>query len=293
MKAITVFTPTYNRAFCLGKLYQSLLCQTDRDFLWLVIDDGSTDDTKELVSRWIAEQKIEIRYLYQENQGMHSGHNAAYSVIDTELNVCIDSDDYLPENAIERILKKWKSSPTEGIAGLIGLDAFQNGNIVGTQIPAHLQKTTVTDLYQKHKVTGDKKLVIKTSVVKEFPLYPVFQNEKLVPLGILYVLIDQKYQWVCTNDVYCIIEYLADGSSQNILKQYQKSPKGFGYARLLEMKYATNFSRTFTRAMHYISSCLFQQKWNFFHQNPQKIITLMALPFGVAFHFYLLYKLRK
>lgn len=293
MKAITVFTPTYNRAFCLEQLYESLARQTDPNFLWLVVDDGSTDGTQSLVNDWIAEQKIEIRYIYQENQGMHSGHNAAYRAIETELNVCVDSDDYMPDNAIELILKKWRSSDTKGMAGLIGLDAFKNGKIVGTKMPENLRETTVTDLYQKHKITGDKKLVIKTSVVKEFPPYPIFPNEKLVPLGILYLMIDQKYQWICTNDVYCIVEYLSDGSSQNIVNQYQKSPKGFGYARLVEMQHSKNFKRTFTRAMHYVSSCLFQRKLNFFNQNPQKTITFIAAPFGILFHFYLLYKIKK
>lgn len=293
MKAITVFTPTYNRAFCLGQLYQSLVQQTNSNFVWLIIDDGSSDATKELVASWIKEEKIEIQYIFQENHGMHSGHNTAYQNITTELNVCIDSDDFMPNNAIELILKRWNETDTTHCAGLIGLDAFKDGTLVGTTIPEEIQKATVTDLYQKYQVKGDKKLVIKTSVVKEFPPYPLYPNEKLVPLGVLYLMIDQKYLWICTNDVYCIVEYLEDGSSKNILKQYQKSPKGFGYSRLIEMRYSKSFTYTFTRAMHYISSCLFQNKVDFFSNNPKKIITVLALPFGIVFHFYLLYKIKR
>lgn len=293
MKTVTVFTPTYNRAFCLNQLYQSLANQTSSDFLWLIIDDGSTDGTKDLVASWIQENKIAIRYIYKENQGMHSGHNAAYAAMDTELNVCIDSDDFMPHDAIELIVQKWKQSDQEGVAGLIGLDAFKDGTLVGSKIPEGIQKTTVTDLYQKHKVTGDKKLVIRTAIVKEFPAYPLYPNEKLVPLGTLYLMIDQRYQWICTNDVYCIVEYLPDGSSRNIVKQYQKSPRGFGYSRLVEMQYSKRFAYTFTRAVHYISSCIFQRKFNIFDQNPKKAVTVLALPFGVLFHFYLLYRIRK
>ena len=88
--------------------YESLKRQTCKDFIWLIIDDGSTDDTKELVDSWILENKVEIRYYYQENQGMHGAHNTAYEKIDTELNVCIDSDDYMPDDAVEKIVSFWK-----------------------------------------------------------------------------------------------------------------------------------------------------------------------------------------
>lgn len=293
MKAITVFTTTYNRAFCLPQLYQSLVNQTSQDFLWLVIDDGSTDDTKQLIEKWISENKIALKYIYQENQGMHSGHNTAYQNIETKLNVCIDSDDYMPTDAVELILKNWNENGNSNLAGLIGLDAHKNGEIVGSKIPSEIKTSPLRELYLQHGVTGDKKVVIRTDVVKEFPLYPIFKEERLVPLGTLYLMIDQKYKWLCTNDVYCIVEYLEDGSSKNILKQYRKSPKGFGYARLIEMKYSKSFTYTFSRAVHYISSCLFQKKYAFFENNPKKAITFFALPFGLVFHFYLLYKLRK
>lgn len=293
MKTITVFTPTFNRAFCLGQLYDSLVRQASCDFLWLIIDDGSTDDTQALVASWIKEGKIEIRYVFQENQGMHGAHNTAYSLMTTKLNVCIDSDDYLPDDAIARILERWKDADRENVAGLIGLDAFKDGSIVGDKIPATVRKATLTDLYQRYKIKGDKKLVIRTSVVKEFPPYPLYPGEKLVPLGVLYLMIDQRYQWICTNDVYCIVEYLADGSSRNILRQYRKSPKGFGYSRLVEMRHSQRFTHAFTRAVHYVSSCLFQRKADFFSQNPKKAVTLLALPVGVLFHLYLLFKTRR
>ena len=90
MITLTVFTPAYNRAYTLHKCYESLLKQTCKDFMWLIIDDGSTDNTKELVEGWIKENKINIKYIYQENQGMHGAHNTAYENIDTELNMCID-----------------------------------------------------------------------------------------------------------------------------------------------------------------------------------------------------------
>ncbi|MCK0156852.1 glycosyltransferase family 2 protein [Cellulophaga sp. F20128] len=292
-KTITVFTPTYNRAYCLDQVYQSLVQQTNQDFKWLIIDDGSTDNTKQLVASWIAEQKISIHYHYQENQGMHSGHNAAYKIIDTELNVCIDSDDFMPDDAVEKILNIWtKRDRNKNLAGIIGLDTFKDGDIV-EKIPEKFKYATLSELEVVNKIGGDKKVVLRTDVVREFPSYPITKEERLVPLGTLYLMIDQKYQYICSNEVLCIIEYLEDGSSKNILRQYKKSPNGFRYSRIIEMKYSNIFSYTFTRAMHYISSCIFTKKWFFTSENPKKGITLLALPFGVLLHIYILFKIRK
>ncbi|HEX9980730.1 MAG TPA: glycosyltransferase family A protein [Flavobacterium sp.] len=295
MKSITVFTPTFNRAYCLKQLYDSLLRQTSADFTWLIIDDGSSDGTQALVESWINEQKVDIRYLYQNNHGMHSAHNTAYKNIQTALNVCIDSDDFMPDNAIALILERWaevQSNPA--IAGIIGLDASKDsGTVVGTGFPDGIRFSTLSELYRIHGVKGDKKLVLRTEVVRKFPLYPLFEGEKLVPLGTLYHMIGQQYKFFCVNDIYCIVEYLPDGSSNNIMKQYKKSPQGFRYARALEMKFSDSFSYTFSRAMHFVSSTLFIGDLAFFRNNPKKMITLLALPFGLALHLYILLKINE
>lgn len=294
MKTLTIFTPSFNRAYCLEQLYNSLIGQTNQDFCWLIIDDGSIDNTEELVQSWINEDKIDIQYHYQANQGMHGGHNSAYKLIETELNVCIDSDDHMPLNAVELILNQWDNIKyNKNLAGIIGLDADKSGKILGTKLPEGVVESTLYDLHHKHKVKGDKKLVLRTSVVKEFPPYPIYENERLVPLGTLYLQIDQKYKYRCANEVYCIVEYLDDGSSRNILKQYKRSPKGFLYARVIEMKYSKSWPHTFTRAMHYVSSCIFIKRWNILSGNPKKLTTTLALPFGIFLHIYILFKIRK
>jgi glycosyltransferase involved in cell wall biosynthesis len=281
MQTLTVFTPTFNRAFCLSNLYNSLANQTSKDFKWLIIDDGSIDNTNELVNIWILQGTINIQYQYQENQGMHGGHNTAYNLIDTELNVCIDSDDYMPDDAVENILKLWENRDLNTpLAGIIGLDAFKDGTII-EKIPKKFKHATLSELEVENKIKGDKKVVLRTEVVKEFPPYPIYKEERLVPLGTLYLMIDQKYQYICTNKVFCIIEYLEDGSSKNILRQYKKSPHGFLYARELEMRYSNSFNYTFTRAMHYISSCIFTKNWFFNKKNPKKGMTMLALPFKI------------
>ncbi|MBI9041554.1 glycosyltransferase family 2 protein [Lutibacter sp.] len=294
LKKITVFTPTFNRAYCLHQLYESLLRQSSKDFCWLVIDDGSTDTTKELVQSWVITAEIEIKYVYQDNQGMHGAHNTAYQLIETELNVCIDSDDYMPDNAIQLILDKWSEvSNKENMAGIVGVDIFKDGKIVGAEIPDKLASSTLYDLYYKYKISGDKKLVLRTEIVKEYPKYPLFGEERFVPLGILYLMIDQQYQLACLNKPLCVVEYLPDGSSRNIFKQYKKNPNGFRYSRIIELKYIKNFKISVLKVLHLISSTLFIGDYQFFKNNPRKWLTFICLPMGLLFHVYILFKIKK
>jgi len=287
MKTITVFTPTYNRGYLLPQLYKSLIVQTNKDFIWLIIDDGSIDDTQELVEKWQEENKVTIQYIYQENQGMHVAHNTAYKNIKTELNVCIDSDDFMPNNAIETILDFWSNNNDKNIAGIIGLDADKKGKIIGTKIPDYLREVTLSELYQKHKVKGDKKLVYRTDIINKYQSYPIFIGEKFVPLDYKYILIDQDYKLLPLNKVLCIVEYLDDGSTQNIFKQYVINPKGFAFSRKVRMKYASNFKELFRNAIHYVSSSILLKNWSFVKESPKKAITILAIPFGILLYFYI------
>ncbi|MEW7291818.1 glycosyltransferase family 2 protein [Aquimarina sp. 2304DJ70-9] len=287
MKTLTVFTPSYNRAYCLDNCYKSLVRQTSNDFVWLIIDDGSSDDTKNVVEGWIKENKIQIQYQYQENQGMHGAHNTAYDLIETELNVCIDSDDYMPDDAVEKIISFWKANGSDQYAGMVGLDAYVSGEVIGTKIPETLRQTTMYDLYNIHNALGDKKIVYRTEVVKKYPKYPLFKGERFVPLGYLYQLIDQDYQLLTLNEVLCIVEYMEDGSSMNMLKQYRRHPNGFAFSRKNRMRLAKTFKDKFKNAIHYVSSSIFIKNWKFISESPKKLITILAIPFGVLLNLYI------
>ncbi|MBF02156.1 MAG: glycosyltransferase [Flavobacterium sp.] len=287
---ITVFTPSYNRAYCLSQVYESLLRQTCKDFIWLIIDDGSSDGTKELVASWINENKITIQYVFQLNQGMHGAYNTAYETIQTELNVCIDSDDYLTDNCIEKIILFWEKYGSNKYAGIVGLDATKDGKVLGKEMPKNRKSATLEDLYYKYKINGDKKLVYRTEIVKKYPKYPIFEGESFVPLGSLYLQIDKDYELLCLNEVLCIVEYLEDGSSLNIFKQYVRHPKGFRYARLIEMQFSNYFKIRWKAAIHYVSCNLFLKEYNFFKNNPYFINTFFAIPFGILLNLYIKYR---
>lgn len=293
MSFLTVFTPAYNRAHTLPRTYESLLRQDCKDFVWLVIDDGSTDNTAELVRDWQTKDNgFEIRYIYKENGGMHTAHNTAYENIDTELNVCIDSDDMLADGAVSYILDLWSKTDRQKYAGIIGLDAnMATGKVIGTDFPETMKETTLTGFYDAGG-SGDKKLVYRTDIMKALPKYPVFEGEKYVSLGWKYLLCDQEYNLITTNKVLCNVEYQADGSSMNMLRQYLKNPKGFAFLRKENMKYNESKKSNFINCIHYVSSSMISRNKKFIAESPKKILTVLALPFGVALTIYIKIKVK-
>lgn len=288
---ITVFTPAFNRAHTIWRTYQSLCRQTCKDFIWMVIDDGSTDNTAELVLKWKENSEFEIIYIYQQNQGMHGAHNTAYQNITTELNVCIDSDDYMPDDAIELITKFWRKIGSDKYAGIIGLDVDLNQQIIGTEFPNNLKETTLTDFYANGG-KGDKKLVYRTEVIKKYPEYPIFDNEKYVGLAYKYMLIDQNYTLLTINKPLVVVEYQQDGSSNNMLHQYWNNPKGFAFYRKTEMVLAPTLKRRFMSCIHYVSSSIISKNKNFIKESPKKLLTILSILPGFGLFLYIKFKIK-
>ena len=284
MKTLTVFTPSYNRAYTLHKCYESLLRQTSKDFTWLIIDDGSSDNTKELVDSWINENKIEINYIYQENQGMHGAHNTAYKNIKTELNVCIDSDDYMPDDAVKKIISFWNKNKRSDLAGIMALDAYTDGKVIGDKFPNELKESTYFDIYNKYGLKGDKKLIYRSERTIQYP-YPIFEGEKYVSLAYKYAKLDSKYKLALMNEVVCNVEYMEDGSSLNMLKQYRRNPKGFAFIRIDNMKNPkASLKFKFKECIHYVSSSFISKNKNYLKETPCKILTVLAIPAGYVLY---------
>ena len=291
MYTLTVFTPAYNRAHLLPRLYKSLCNQTCQDFCWLIVDDGSSDNTRELVQSWIRENKIPIQYEYKSNGGMHTAHNVAYRLINTELNTCIDSDDYMPTDAVEKIVSSWKKHGSDQVNGIIGLDADTQGNIIGNRLPDDKETMTLTDFYH-FGGRGDKKLVYRTDVMNNLPEYPVFEGEKYVGLGYKYMLADLQRPMLLLNEVLVHVDYQPDGSSNTMWKQYGRHPQGFAFLRRETMKYHPYFKERFKAAIHHISSCMFLKR-NPLTDTLCTLITLFSLPLGVLLHLFILYKIKR
>ena len=294
MALLTVFTPTYNRANTLSRTYKSLCKQECKDFIWLIVDDGSSDNTHELVEEWKKQNNgFEIQYVYKKNGGMHTAHNTAYENIHTELNVCIDSDDCMPSDAVRKIKDEWERIRSRGYAGIIGLDADLNScKIIGKGFPKGMTETTLSGYYAAGG-SGDKKLVYRTDLMKKYPPYPVFEGEKYVALAYKYLLCDQEYKLKVLNEVLCDVEYQPDGSTNTMWKQYLKNPKGFSFWRRVRMKYPSSYKRLWADCVHYVSESILAGNFHFVKDSPKKVITVLALPFGFILYAYTKYKAKQ
>ena len=279
-KRITVFTPTYNRAHLLHSCYESLLRQSNQLFKWLIIDDGSTDNTREVVEKWIAEKEIEIKYIYKENGGLHTGYNTAIESMDTELSICIDSDDWLPDNAIELILSVWDKNKSDDLAGLIGLDYTADGRIIGDVLPNGEKIEPIKLLASKNK-RGDKKYVVRTSVYKEVAPMPVFAGEKNFNPHYMILKLSAKYKFLAVNQPLCIVDYQEDGMSANIFKQYINSPKSFAELRRMIMDLPNvPFQYLCKTTIHYISSSIIAGNKGYIRKSPRRLLTVLLWPVG-------------
>ena len=283
---LTVFTPAYNRGYTLPRTYESMKQQKNTDFIWLIVDDGSSDNTAELVRQWQAEKNdFEIRYVYKENGGMHTAHNTAYELIDTELNTCVDSDDALAPDAVQIIYDAWQRVKDQGYAGLLALDAEFGGKLIGKGFPEGLTSTTLGDYY-RNGGSGDKKLILRTDVVRQYPPYPTFEGERFVPLGSMYTMIDRDYELSVLDEVVCLVEYMPDSSTNNMIRQYYRNPNGFRYGRLVTLTEKSTLKRRLMVYVHYAAESILAGK-PIVKDAPNKLLGLLSVPFGAALAMYI------
>ena len=287
-KQITVFTPTYNRAYILPQCYEALKRQSCKDFIWQIVDDGSTDNTRELVASWIDEGTIEIQYIYQENQGMHGAHNTGHKNLTTELCIGCDSDDYLYDDCIEKVLTKWNARKGGDYSGIIGMCKDSKGNILAA-IPDYLEETTLYELRYKKKIRGDFKFALRSDLLQEH-YYPMIEGESYLAVGYIYFLIDQNYKMLVIHDGLCCQEYLADGQTTNKIKKYVTSPRGYMVYRNAMMPIMHNFFEKWWQATHYVSSSIFAKEKKFISISSCKSAVVLAIPSGILLSLYIYIK---
>jgi len=208
----TVFTPTFNRAHLLGRAFQSLKNQTFRDFEWVIVDDGSTDETQDIVTHWIKEADFPITYIWQPNSGKHVAINRGVENGKGELFVILDSDDWLVPTALERLLYWWNTIPLgarENYTGVAGLYAYPSGKIVGSPFPAPVIDSNAVEIRTKYRVKGDKFGMNRTEVLREFP-FPEDLG-RFVTESLVWNRIARKYQIRYVNEVFADAEYQPEG----------------------------------------------------------------------------------
>lgn len=289
---LTVFTPTYNRAHTLSRTYDSLCKQTCKDFEWIIVDDGSTDGTESRVFEWIAEDNVSIRYIKKANGGLFTGYNTAIANTRTELNVCIDSDDYMPEDAVEKIVAIWTKRKDKSLAGIIGLDFVINGGPIG----GLFKKEGEYHFFdQKYKLghSGDTKIICRTDLMQKFYPMPSFGEKNFNPVW-YYIHIGEDYKFIISNENFCFVDYQPDGMGAGIYRQYQNSSASFAELRRVHMRSRhLPLYRKFMDAAHYVSSSIFSHDKGFLKKSPMPLLTLLAVPAGLILHSIILHRLKK
>ena len=279
---ITVFTPSYNRKDTLKMLYESLLKQGDVEFEWLIVDDGSTDNTKEYVNFLVAENKININYIYKGNGGKQSAYNLGLSKAQGDIFLCVDSDDILADDALEIIEEDFSKLKGDDIAGIMYVQGYisDKDKIIGTKFPSDDLKDTYYNIYHKLYVSGDKLIVFKTDIAKRY-VFPLIKGEKFIPEALIYNRISLKYKFICKNKIMAYKDYLGDGYSANYFNLVKRNPKG-NALYYLELY---NLEPTFYNVYGYLLFSFFaKEKFSNIIKHPSKLkVLLLYIPVYVIY----------
>ena len=275
MSTLTVFTPTYNRAYLLPESYETLRRQTCKDFEWLIVDDGSTDQTQQLVERWIQEREVAIRYFKTENRGKPSAINLSIDLCNSDLWVCLDSDDHLAENAVELILEdyqKIKNQPECG--GIIGNMYTFQGTVLGEKrFPTEIEYVRHLEIRYKLDIDSDLILIYKTSLLKNYR-YPIIEGEKFIGESYLYEKMNTLY-YIDRNQLY-FAEYREDGLTAGYLNLHIKNPKGYKLLKEQVMMMPKPWIHQFRGAIMYVAACRLCGDRDIVRNSPRKFITALA-----------------
>lgn len=273
---LTIFTPTYNRAHTLERLYQSLCAQSVKDFEWLLVDDGSTDSTRDLVLSWMEQKIFSIRYIYQENSGKSQAHNEGVAKAKGKLFTCVDSDDYLTEDAVEKILHWWEQN--EGIVGIVCGRGYSSQNPI-TLWNGEVERAKLIDAYRKYSLRGDTMLVYDTKVIQRYS-FPYFKGEKFVPESYLYDQLDDEGELFITNEVIYIGEYLEDGYTKSMAKVIAKNPKGYEAYILQRLTRDRLLKYKIQDTIRYVAIKLCLKDQRLLKDSVYPLLTILTYPIG-------------
>lgn len=236
---VTIFTPTYNRGYIIHKLFESLKNQTCHDFEWIIIDDGSSDLTEQIVNKWISSEEnlFSITYLKKENGGKHRAINQGADLAKGILFFIVDSDDVISPDAVEKIIK-WEADLPSHIqfAGVAGNRSFSNKAIIGKTFEGHFVDASSLER-EKYNIMGDKAEVFYTHILRKYK-FPEFEGENFITESVVWFKIASdgyKIRWF--NDIIYTTEYLSDGLTLSGDNSFIKNPLGALYSCKKELKY--------------------------------------------------------
>lgn len=278
---LTITTPTYNRAHTLPVCYKSLCDQTDGRFLWMIVDDGSTDNTEELVNGWINENKIKIQYIKKENGGKASALNIGIDHLKTLYAVCLDSDDFFYPQAVEIALPLLDSVANDDeYCGILALRTKSDGTVRGgKEIPRDMKRVTAKDIFQKLSLRTELICFYKVSVLKQYR-FPRFQNEKFISPAWMQYEITRTHYFLTSWDKICQCEYIADGLTRNKRKVIAKNPKGYTCVIALAFEVADSIIPIVKNGIMYDCGCLIGKDKDWLKNAPKKAWAIILFPAG-------------
>lgn len=287
-KKITVVTPTYNRAYTLERCYKSLCSQTNLNFSWMVIDDGSTDETEKLIKQYKDEGMIDINYIKKENGGKASALNLALNNINTDYCVCLDSDEYFEKNAIEIALKYLNEvKENKKICGILSLRRDKDGNVLGgKEIPNNVENIRFIDINDSYNIVSEVICFYKTNIINKFR-FPTFEGEKFVSPAYIQYEITKDYEFRVFRDGIIFCEYLEDGLTKNKRKVIQKNPHGYIAVKRQSFQYSKHLTKKIKHGIMYGAVSILAKDKNFLKKSPNKILSFLLLPVS-----YMTYKLK-
>lgn len=274
---LTIITPTYNRGEYLKRLYESLKRQINKSFIWYIVDDGSTDSTKQIVAGFQKENHVPIRYEKKKNGGKHTALNRGIKNIDTELTMIVDSDDCLTPDATQTIFEDWITNCENGIGGLVYLRGYSGFEVIGDKWPYDEQfGNPITHTYNKG-ITGDKAEVYQTKLLKQCP-FPEFEDEKFLSEACVWIEIAKTTNVFMRNKIIYITEYLEDGLSKSGRRMQVQNPKGALVNARAYMWKSFSFKLKLKNAILYncygrFAGVSVKDLWN---ESPNKLCTLLG-----------------
>lgn len=284
--AVTIFTPTYNRGNLIGRVYESLKRQTDKEFEWIIVDDGSKDNTEEIANEFIKENSIPITYIKKENEGKHIAINVGAEKAQGELFFIVDSDDYITDDAVEIIKNDWKKYG-QNLGGMIYLKGYENKDIIGNNFKSdYIISDKIKEVVNKD-ILGDKCEIVLTRLVRENK-FPQYNNEKFIGEDVLWLAISRKYKYLFRKECIYIAEYLEGGLSDSGRKLRISCPIG-------GMKSASMLMQSDVKFKIRIKNYLLYSTYGFFSKYrirrlykdvPNKFLLALISPIGYLLYLY-------
>lgn len=280
---ITIVTPTYNRAHTLPGVYKSLISQSNQSFMWLIVDDGSTDDTEQVVNNWIKKNSIRIEYIKKTNGGKADALNVALDHINTRYVTCLDSDDtFFPDTVSIALNLLQKTEKDAKCCGVLALRTAPNGTVMGgKEIPHDREYVKAEDIFLHLGLRTELICFYKTDIITKFR-FPVFAGEKFVSPSWMQFEITQDHYFLTSWDRLCECEYISDGLTRNKRKLIVKNPHGYTEVKRQQFKYSKSIKMIMKNGIMYDCGCLLGRDKAWLNNAPKKIWAILLMPIAFA-----------